>query len=619
MAFTPLKKWEVDDFIVQNFEDWVGGSVVYNLNHVYTGIEDRWVELGTVVSYDMSDFNTVVITHIDRASAKYIPLVEFSNGAKLCACLYAEQVTKTYDEQTKTHWCLHVEGAIKDPSGNYHYTSDPQIAGCIDMGSGGNVNAPWFNRLDLAKQYGVKFFFWSDYATSNGDAVQGQTTMTLFEVRCMCPWQSMVDQGGFQSFAGVGSNQRRYITRKEGSPATWVSDPQYIFYGYRDSNWGPFGSGWGAIFSINNGTAFIEQLNALAPLEHDPMGWGVPGEPNQEVDPSTTGGGGGNMDPSSDPIPFPELPVGGPLASGAIKAFLVDYTILTNLFGKLWDTNIFNILTQFQKLVDNPMDCIISLHCVPLAPRTVGNEDIIIGSFNTEVQAPVLANQYVTIDCGIYNLQEYWGSALDYNPYTKVSLYMPFIGIQELDVDDVMNNTVHIKYNIDLLTGDCLCNVMCGMSVLYKYSGNLKQDIPLSARTSDLLLKGIGGSAGAIAAGAMGGAVGGLTGAAIALGGGLSSAASVTSSKIHTSRSGSLSGSVGLLDDFRPFFILHRPVQSLAGEFKTQKGYPSNITAVLNTLTGYTEVEYIHLTGIDGATDTELQEIEQLLKSGVIL
>ena len=73
------------------------------------------------------------------------------------------------------------------------------------------------------------------------------------------------------------------------------------------------------------------------------------------------------------------------------------------------------------------------------------------------------------------------------------------------------------------------------------------------------------------------------------------------------------------MDDFVPYLIIHRPIQSLAKTYAQNKGYTSNISATLSSLTGYTEVEYIHLTGINGATDSELNEIERLLKDGVII
>ena len=45
----------------------------------------------------------------------------------------------------------------------------------------------------------------------------------------------------------------------------------------------------------------------------------------------------------------------------------------------------------------------------------------------------------------------------------------------------------------------------------------------------------------------------------------------------------------------------------------------ANVFAAGELPYGYTEVEYIHLIGISGATDTELNDIERLLKEGVII
>ena len=63
---------------------------------------------------------------------------------------------------------------------------------------------------------------------------------------------------------------------------------------------------------------------------------------------------------------------------------------------------------------------------------------------------------------------------------------------------------------------------------------------------------------------------------------------------------------------------LTRPNQSLAEDYASERGYPSNITATLGDLKGFTAVESCHV-GISGATDEELAEIESFLKSGVIL
>lgn len=330
-------------------------------------------------------------------------------------------------------------------------------------------------------------------------------------------------------------------------------------------------------------------------------------------DNSGPGGGGGNYDDTSDPIDFPDLPTGGAINSGAIHAHLISAQSLQTIMGKLWSNSIFDIMTTWQKSIQDPMDAVVSLHALPVIPSITTAKNVLIGNFDTEVPTPVINSQYVEVDCGQITIKEYWGSALDYSPYTEFEIFLPFIGIKTLKIEDVMKSTIHIKYHVDILTGELICFIKCGQSVLYHYNGNCKMTIPLTSKSTDALQKTLL-SAGAMGAGLINPAASGATLAGMAI----SSAANVAASKTRTSRSGDISGAVSLMDDFVPYVIIHRPVQSLARDYNKFKGYPSNITYTLDSLNGYTEVEHVHLTGIK-ATDTELQEIEDLLKSGVII
>lgn len=335
----------------------------------------------------------------------------------------------------------------------------------------------------------------------------------------------------------------------------------------------------------------------------------TPEQPDDDT--SGPGGGGGNYDPTSDPVDFPSLPTGGALTSGMIKGFVIGQAALVSLQQKLWDMSIFDISTQFQKLVNQPLDCLISLHAIPCLPATGQQEEIKLGSFPTQVSALRITNQYLEIDGGSLKVPLYWGSALDYAPYSRAELFIPFVGFRNIQIEDIQGLTLNLKYHVDVLTGDCVAYLKCGNSVLYSWTGNCLTHIPCTASSNDRLAKTIG------AVGSIG--VGLVTGnPAAAAGGVISSASNVVTSKNHVQRSGDVAGSPGIMSEFNAYMVYHRPKQSLAKDYNKFKGYPSNITYVLSNLTGYTEVEHVHLTGIK-ATDTELQEIENLLKSGVII
>lgn len=358
---------------------------------------------------------------------------------------------------------------------------------------------------------------------------------------------------------------------------------------------------------------YIKTHGKPIPSDYPPF---VPSGMPQDFDPSTPGGGDGNYSDNSDPVDFPDVPTGGALACGAVQAFHVTSGTVISMFQKLWSTSIFDMAT-WQKLVSSPLDCIISLHAVPFAPVDGASRNIFFGNFDTELSSPILASQYKVIDCGYLDVTKFFGSAMDYSPYTKMSIFLPFSGIHDLATEDVQGQRIHVKYNIDVLTGDCVINVKCGQSVLYKFTGNVKMQIPITSRDDNALGNTIKGTVGMLAGALVGGAVGSGPGAIA--GAGLSAAAAVATHKVTVSRSGELTGNVGVLDEFTPYLIIHRPQQSLAVNYNKFKGYPSNLTLTLSSCQGYTEVEHIHLEGITGATDAELEEIETLLKGGVII
>ena len=381
-------------------------------------------------------------------------------------------------------------------------------------------------------------------------------------------------------------------------------------------SWSYVRSTGGGRFQISNLNIFNNYMKTAGRGTNGRDIYDADEDPAGTNDPSRPGGGGGNYDDTSNPIDFPDLPTGGALECGAVVAHRVSKQTLEAIMSKLWDNSIFNISNSWQKSIQDPMDAIVSLHALPFSPTVNGPTKIWIGNFDTELTSPEVTSQYITVDCGTLNVEEYWGSALDYSPYTRAEIYLPFCGVKDVSIEDVMNSVLEVKYNIDVLTGDCIAFLKCGQSVLYHFEGNCKMQIPLTSKTTDAITNaglGIGAIVSAGGAVATGGSSLLIAGATV------SAASSVAGSKVRTGRGSELSGSVSLLDDFIPYLIIHRPVQSLAKDYNKFKGYPSNITASLGGLSGYTEVEHIHLRNIPNATSAEMEEIKNLLKTGVLL
>lgn len=324
------------------------------------------------------------------------------------------------------------------------------------------------------------------------------------------------------------------------------------------------------------------------------------------------GGDDGNPDynPFSDPIDFPDLPTGGDaLSSGFIRAYSPSSAQLRLLAQKLWSND---FIDTIKKIQNDPMEAIISLHSIPFSVASV-NANCVVGNYDSGISMPTVGGQFIRRNLGSIYIPERWASALDYSPYVTVDIFLPYIGVRSLQVDDIVGRTITVEYCIDVLTGATTCHIKCGDSVLYTYNANIALNIPLSASSMGPLLQSIMGSTANIINGAVAGGIGG------AVGGALGSAINVATSKhSQISRGSSLGGNFGALSIFEPYLIIHRPIQSLASGFAHFKGYPSNITGTIGSVSGYTEVESVHLTGIT-CTDIERDEISALLYNGVIV
>lgn len=332
-------------------------------------------------------------------------------------------------------------------------------------------------------------------------------------------------------------------------------------------------------------------------------------DPYENGGSSGTGGGGGSFDNTSTPINIPSLPSISAASTGFISLFNPTLNQLNELSSYLW-SDLFEI-NGWKKLFANPMDAILGLSIVPVAVPSGGTREVKVGNIGTGISLTVAASQFVEVDCGSIDVNEYWGAYLDYEPYTQAQIFLPYIGTRPISVDDIMGKTVRVVYHVDILTGACCCFVKCGDSVLYTYNGQCSIPIPITGANYTSVVNGVISVAASV-------------GSLVATGGSSAPTAipAIASSVVNqmkpqVEKSGSISGSAGVLNMQTPYLILIRPRQALPSKQNEFIGYPSLITVQLTELSGYTEVQSIHLENIP-ATQEELAEIESLLKGGVI-
>lgn len=367
---------------------------------------------------------------------------------------------------------------------------------------------------------------------------------------------------------------------------------------------------------LGNPLAYItySQLNdptLFDPEEDSADEWGDYGD-----DPSVPGGGGGVYgNYPDDPVDFPELPSVGAIDTGFLTAYAPSSGNLQQLVNYLWTSD---WVDNIKKMINNPMDAIISLQMIPYRIwDIVTSSTCKIGAIDTGISMSKLTAQYKILDCGMVHIPKNWGNALDYTN-VRMAIYLPFVGVRNIDTDIIMDSNIYLKYYVDIITGSAIAMLRClkagsSQSIYYTWDCNLNYQIPITGANYSEVIRSLMG----LGTTAIGAAINPAVGAAAAMGA-IQNAANVIGNKTQIESSGQLSSNVGVLSEFTPYVIVDLPTQSLPANFKHEKGYTSNITASLGSLSGYTEVEYIDLSGLS-CSDAEKEDIRQLLAKGVYL
>jgi hypothetical protein len=334
---------------------------------------------------------------------------------------------------------------------------------------------------------------------------------------------------------------------------------------------------------------------------------------------SEGGGDGGYGDPDSvDPAEIPSLPSINVCDLGLITMYNPTQSQCKALSNFLW-SGLFDPAT-YKKLFSDPMEGIIGLAIVPVSPSIAGSKNVQIGNIDSGVSMSYLSSNWKEVDCGWCDIEKYVGCFMDADPYTKISIYLPFIGIRQLAADDVNGGSIHVVYHVDVLTGACACFIQHNTrGVLYTFNGSCITNVPLTSinfsgaiqNAVSAVISGIGTLAGMSTGAAPVSAMGAM--------GLLNSASNAAlNSKPSIQRSGNLGGSAGILSILKPYVIIERPDISVPYKVQNFTGQTCNITYYLSALSGFTMCEYVHIENCSG-TSEEVAEIESLLKQGVYL
>lgn len=279
------------------------------------------------------------------------------------------------------------------------------------------------------------------------------------------------------------------------------------------------------------------------------------------------------------------------------------------------------------------LNSIISVKEVPLPISNLNysvsaSEPIVIGGHTSNVNGGKvsLATDVPTLKLiiGSFDIPYLSGTFLDYSPYSRYELVLPFAPSPIMLPDWIVGKTVVAYMMRDIITCCCQYVIECNGERICSVSGNFGVDKALSAQNvavrDTARLQAQISTASSVIGGVMSGATGNIGGIASGALGGVSALTQYfnagKNNYMYTIGSNGDTSSVGL---YRTAHIkVTRTVSNEDGGYNHAFGRPLGQSRTLKDMKGFTVCENVDLSGIP-ATEEEKNMIKGLLESGVYI
>lgn len=249
---------------------------------------------------------------------------------------------------------------------------------------------------------------------------------------------------------------------------------------------------------------------------------------------------------------------------------------------------------------------------------TYNNENIKVG----QIISP--ATTSVSVLFGEFNIPRLSNTFLDYSPYTKYELLLPFAPTPVILPDWCVNKVVSAIFLYDIYTTACQYVIECNGERICSVSGIFGVDRPISAQnvalkdasrlssqvaTASSVLGGVMSSASGNIGGIVSGAIGGVSALSQMI-------LSGKQNYMYTVGANGDSSSVGLCH--ATHLKITRTLSAEDSNFTHVYGRPLCKYKKLSSVTGYTKCDNVNTTGLS-CSENEKQRIKQLLETGIYI
>ncbi len=116
------------------------------------------------------------------------------------------------------------------------------------------------------------------------------------------------------------------------------------------------------------------------------------------------------------------------------------------------------------------------------------SQEIKLGGYATGSTAPYLVDYTHRRNLGSVDIEEHWHNADDYNN-TTVRVYVPLVGLVDVETSQVMGHKLYLEYRYEVIDGKALAVLYTDSyspdSIIWQGSANFAIDEPITSNTSD--------------------------------------------------------------------------------------------------------------------------------------
>lgn len=318
------------------------------------------------------------------------------------------------------------------------------------------------------------------------------------------------------------------------------------------------------------------------------------------------------------------------LNSGSTTYYYMNATALKSFIRWFWnDTgDLESILNNYiSNMYGDLKECISGVYHFPCPLSALcsstGNKEIVIGRYQTGLTADFLQNPPKNKLLGSVDLTaDEWkvtNSFLDYDGYTTIAMYLPYLGVVDLPTKTVQKTKLSVYYAVDVPSMQLKYTIKSNGLIVHEQVVQFGDDVPISLSSG---LQNVTNTVSAVTGIASDVAVLGT------MGGGKKAIASTlvhTVADAHATTDGitvkgNSSGVMGKWGSLKCALIVTKPISKRPSNYAKIKGNLICDTYKLSSLTGLTICENPRITFTNAKpTEKEIEEIYSFLEKGVIL